>query len=59
MLMTSDELAQYLRSKKSTIYKMTCAKQIPYLKVGGLLRFDQKQIDAWLEKLKVMPISAA
>jgi excisionase family DNA binding protein len=58
-LITSDELCEQLRMKKSTLYQMTCAKQIPYIKVGGLLRFDPKQIDEWLEQKSVLPIDAA
>ena len=49
-LMTIEEVCDQLKMKKSTLYQMTCAKQIPYIKLGALLRFDPKQIDNWLKK---------
>ena len=55
--MTIDDLCEQLKMKKSTVYQMTCAKKIPYIKLGGLLRFDQKQIDAWLAEKSVQPIN--
>lgn len=58
-LMTATEVCDQLRMKKSTLYQMTCGKQIPYIKVGGLLKFDQKQIDDWLQGQSVLPIEAA
>lgn len=56
-MMTIDDLCEQLKMKKSTVYQMTCAKKIPYIKLGGLLRFDQKQIDAWLAEKSVQPIN--
>lgn len=58
-LLTSDDLCDQLKMKKSTLYQMTCAKKIPHLKIGGFLRFDQDQIDEWLEKQSVAPIDVA
>ena len=33
-----------------SLYVMACKKQIPYLKVGKLLRFDIMAIDNWLKE---------
>ena len=55
-LMTVLGLSAYLQVRKSTIYKKTCAKQIPYIKVGGQLRFDKVKIDEWLAKSSVVPL---
>ncbi len=48
-LMTVEELADYLKAKKSTIYDKVHAKSIPFLKNGTLLRFRRKYIDLWLQ----------
>jgi excisionase family DNA binding protein len=49
-LMTVDELAVYLKLKPGTIYNRVSRNEIPYLKVGGLLRFRRSEIDDWTEK---------
>jgi excisionase family DNA binding protein len=48
-LMTVDELASYLKAKKSTIYDKVHSKSIPFLKNGNSLRFRRKHIDLWLQ----------
>jgi len=47
-LIDVDELADYLRLKKQTIYNWLHQGKISGMKVGGVWRFDQKEIDAWL-----------
>ncbi len=47
-LMTVEELADYLKAKKSTIYDKVLSKSIPFLKNGNSLRFRRKHIDMWL-----------
>ncbi len=37
---------------------MTCAKKIPYTKVGGVLRFYREKIDKWLEETSFDPIAS-
>ena len=56
-LMTVRELSGYLKIPRSTIYKMTCAKTIPYLKIGGHLRFNKATIDEWLNAASVSPLA--
>jgi excisionase family DNA binding protein len=48
-LMTVDELASYLKVKKSSIYDKVHTKSIPFLKNGNTLRFRRKHIDLWLQ----------
>jgi len=47
-LMTVDEVAQYLKMKKSTIYDKVHTRTIPFLKNGGSSRFRRKHIDLWM-----------
>jgi excisionase family DNA binding protein len=47
-LMDLDELADYLRLKKQTIYNWLHEGKITGIKVGGVWRFDPKEINAWI-----------
>ncbi len=49
-LMTTIELAGYLRISRASIYRLVRQKQIPVSKVGRQLRFRKDTIDLWLSK---------
>jgi excisionase family DNA binding protein len=48
-LMDIEELANYLRLKKQTIYNWLHQGKFTGIKVGGVWRFERKEIDAWLK----------
>jgi excisionase family DNA binding protein len=48
-LLTIDQLADILQIKKATIYSWTFAKKIPHLKIGGALRFREREIVKWID----------
>lgn len=48
-LMTIEEVADYLRVKKRTIYEWVKKGKIPAIKTVGQWRFKKDQIDGWLE----------
>lgn len=48
-IMTIDEVADYLRVKKRTIYEWLKKGKIPAIKTVGQWRFKKERIDAWLE----------
>ncbi len=48
-LMDIDELAEYLRLKKQTIYNWLHLRKITGIKVGGVWRFERKEVDDWLK----------
>jgi len=48
-LMTIEEIADYLRVKKRTIYEWLKKGKIPAIKAVGQWRFKKTQIDHWLE----------
>ncbi len=54
-LMDLDELADYLRLKKQTIYNWLHEGKISGIKVGGVWRFDPKEINAWLNSRRRLP----
>lgn len=43
-----DDLAHYLKLQKQTIYNWLHQGKISGIKVGGVWRFDRKEIDNWL-----------
>jgi excisionase family DNA binding protein len=54
-----DELSERLQVKKSTLYTMVAACEIPYYRVGRLIRFKKEEIDQWMEKNKRNPGDAS
>lgn len=50
-VLTIDELVDYLRIPKSTLYKLAQEGKIPSRKVGRHWRFRKEAIDRWLEQL--------
>jgi excisionase family DNA binding protein len=49
-VLTIDELAEYLKIPKSTLYKLTQEGKIPGQKIGRHWRFSKDAIDKWLEE---------
>ena len=47
-LLTTAELAEYLKVDKFTVYRLVTQKNIPAFKVGNQWRFNKDMIDAWL-----------
>ena len=47
-IMTMDELAEYLKISKSTLYKLAVDGKLPGQKIGKRWRFHKDAIDAWV-----------
>ena len=56
-LLTIKEASAKLNLKVSTLYKMTCQKRIPYVKISSKLLFDEKSLDRWIEEHSIAPIT--
>ena len=48
-LMDVEELAKYLKLRRQTIYNWLHDKKISGIKVGGVWRFDRREVDNWLK----------
>ncbi len=48
-ILTIDELAEYLRVKKRTVYDWVKKGKIPAIKTVGQWRFRKDKIEEWLE----------
>lgn len=47
-LMTVAEVSEYLRCSVSMVRRLARGSQIPYFRVGRLVRFRRSDVDAWL-----------
>lgn len=54
-LMTTGEVAGYLRVKERTIYEMVARQTIPFSRATGKLLFPRRLVDAWLEAQTELP----
>ena len=43
------QLSALLNIKPSTLYSMVEAREIPYYRIGRLIRFKKEEVDAWME----------
>ena len=48
-ILTVDEISDYLKIPRSTIYKLVREGKIPAQKIGRHWRFRKEAIDRWLE----------
>lgn len=53
-ILTIDELAEYLKISKSSLYKLAQAGKIPGQKVGRHWRFRKKSINQWLDESRTV-----
>ena len=51
-VLTIEELADYLKIPKSTLYKLVREGKVPSQKVGRHWRFRKEAIDRWLENTR-------
>ena len=49
-ILTIKEVAEYLKVKEKTAYKLVAEGKIPGFKVGGSWRFRKREIEDWIEK---------
>ncbi len=49
-LLDVDDLAKYLKLQKQTIYNWLHQRKISGIKLGGVWRFNRKDIDRWLRE---------
>ena len=53
MLLTIDELSKQLMISKSTLYRWVHHKTIPFVKIGGKLRFLKNDIEDFIKQHSV------
>ena len=49
-IMTMDDLAEYLKISKSTLYKLATEDKLPGQKIGKRWRFHKDAVDEWVKR---------
>ena len=50
-----DEIAEHLGVKKDTIYKWVRTTDLPFHKIGRLVKFQIEEVDKWVRTGKAAP----
>lgn len=51
-ILTFTEACEFLKIKKSRLRTAVFRKEIPFLKIGRLIRFDLSDLKLWIEEKK-------
>ena len=46
--LTVEQVCEYVQLSKKAVYDLTHRQKIPFTKIGRRLRFNRREIDAWL-----------
>ncbi len=55
-LLTVEDAAQLLRLKKQTVYALVMKRQLPFVKIGGSLRFSREQLRDYITDHTTRPL---
>jgi len=55
VLLTTEQVANYLKIDKFTVYRLVAQKKLPAFKVGNQWRFKRTLLEAWLRMNMSMP----
>ena len=58
-LLTTAEVARYLRLKERTVYDMASKRLLPCTRATGKLLFSRRLIDRWIEGRTELPAGAS
>ncbi|HEY3303550.1 MAG TPA: helix-turn-helix domain-containing protein [Candidatus Binatia bacterium] len=58
-LLTTDQVARYLKVDKFTVYRLVNQRKLPAFKVGNQWRFKREMIEAWLTTNMNVPLPSA
>jgi excisionase family DNA binding protein len=50
-------VAEKLALSEKHVYKMCRLNRLPFVRIGGSLRFRPEDIDAWLESRVIKPVA--
>ena len=56
VLLTTEQVANYLKIDKFTVYRLVAQKDLPAFKVGNQWRFKRALLEAWLRKNMSVPM---
>ncbi len=56
VLLTTEQVANYLKIDKFTVYRLVAQKKLPAFKVGNQWRFKRALLENWLRKSMSVPM---
>jgi len=56
-LLTMTEVSELTRLSTATLYAYVATNKIPHLKLGSRTMFDPAELEKWLRKRTVAPVS--
>ena len=51
-LLRVNEVAEMLRSTPQTVYRLTRNNELPHIKIGGMILFNEDTLNDYLQKLE-------
>jgi len=54
-LLTTRQVAEILQVHLNSLYRLVYQRRIPFTKVSGMLRFDPRALERWIQKGKIEP----
>lgn len=54
-LLTLEEARELLQVSKTTLYRLTQQQRIPFIKIGGSIRFNEVKLIQWIDERTVVP----
>lgn len=54
-ILTLDEVSNFLKVGKRTVYRLAAAGETPAFKLGGSWRFRRSELESWITKKMVGP----
>jgi len=54
-LLTADEVAEFFRVSRTSVYRMVESGMLTHYKIGGAMRFDEADLFKFLESVKHKP----
>jgi excisionase family DNA binding protein len=58
-LLTINEASELTRLTTKTLYSKVCRREIPFVKLGGRLLFNERRTLEWIDEHSVEPAVAA
>lgn len=57
-LLSIEEASKKTGLSVAGIYKMTCTRRIPFVKLGSRVFFDPERLKKWIEEHSIEPVSS-
>ncbi len=58
-LLDMETVARWLGTSIRHVRRLVTERRIPYLKIGHFIRFDERDVEAWIDRQKVIRLDNA